>query len=146
MEGVRFLVEDINVDVEVRNNNGQTAFDVALWQANLDVVKFLAKHTHFTEDSVISLLFDMVGLSEDFSPYLKCIEHLVQTKKIDINKPNRDGHSALSVACLYGKIELVKFLVLQCKAEIDYYIFYQAAFNHYNEVVCFLKSQGKTSR
>lgn len=86
-----------NVDLEIEDECGQTALNIAARNGHLEVVELLLKFR-----------------------YTACVEdRVVENHMINVNHADRDGWTALRSAAWGGHTEIVKLLIKHPKCQID---------------------------
>ena len=109
-EIIKILVSAANVNPNVVNDYGYTAFDLAIMNGHLEIVKILAP---FTENVNFSQSKQADGytpiLEAAFHGYIDIIKYLTSLTK-NVNVPDDIGRTPLDVAKQHGHDEVVRFL------------------------------------
>jgi len=124
LDAVRYLVEDCSATVDARAKNGVTPFQLAVWQNNLEICKYLV-HDQGVDPTQLNDFscgaVHWIGLcpsrSEDNNdgiPLLPMVKWLKQFPGIDFTLRQRQGHSPLHKAAWGGHIALISWLRDEC--------------------------------
>ena len=109
---VKYLTSLSSVDVNIKDDMGNTPLNVACRYCQLDIIKFL-------------LCLPLVDLNIRIPSYmysdllhkacrygeLQVVKSLVSLPSLDVNIKNTGGYSPLHTACHYGQLDIIKFLM-----------------------------------
>ena len=155
IEGAKKAIEE-GIDIHSTNKHKQTALHLSLYHKHFQFAYFLINNTNidieatdnFGNSPVMRLLtfpdindknFAKSVLTEEI---FKFAIYLIETKKVDIKKMNRRGHSLLFCCIFNGQYKLAKYLIekndvssrkypfaselnfaIKCKADEDFLIY-----------------------
>mmetsp|Transcript_23485 Transcript_23485/g.58779 ORF Transcript_23485/g.58779 Transcript_23485/m.58779 type:complete len:548 (-) Transcript_23485:213-1856(-) len=114
---VRYLLERLKLDVNVRDKNGWTPLHSACKAGQLDITDYLlsfgADGAVTTSDSDTPLHYFARCSDRDCNPHLyqSTLERLVKVNNVLINLQNKHGETALHSACLQGRKKCVEYLI-----------------------------------
>ena len=118
LEGVRSLLEtvEVNTPLNVWGWGQVTASGLACCHAQPRVLALLVSEGGHCDGEGFMLL---AAAKEDTCDLVKCAEMLLSLEKEDLNKVQRQGMTALMLACRSGKRQLVEWMV-QHGAKVDW--------------------------
>lgn len=119
LDVVKMLIEEYNADVFFKAKHGVTPFQLAVWQNQLEVCKYLVnKCGVIVKDEVNDFgcsvvhwcgIVPMSRLSNDDS-ILELFDWIISHEGIDIHAKQNQGHTILHKASWGGHFHLVKYL------------------------------------
>jgi ankyrin repeat protein len=117
-EVIPFLLNQINIDVNIRNNEGNSALHYAVKSGNLSISQALLNHLQIDinvkNNKGKSALHIAVAQGN-----LAMVKILLQRTHIDVNARNNQGESALEVAVQAGDLLMVNVLLQQPGIDIN---------------------------
>ena len=145
---IKFLIEECDADIEAENNEGFTPLLIAAANGYLYVVKYLIIEKKANVKAITKSGFsiiDLVKMNEQeniykylteklkFSPVigglvltqaakinnLNLLKKLYEKEKLDPNKANNKGLTAICFAALNGNIEMLQYLIEECKVDTN---------------------------
>ncbi|KAF4517990.1 hypothetical protein B566_EDAN008826, partial [Ephemera danica] len=92
-----------------QNNDGQTSLHVACWEGKIEAAEFLVRHDcSVTErDGCGNTVFHYASYKDQ----IQILDLLLQQHNSLLNIKDKDGNTTLHVACLFGKINVVLYLL-----------------------------------
>ena len=115
---VRYLVEECLCDPDARTFDGETPYMYAVWQGRMDIVLYLVDTCHVDVHTVnrwgCNALFKAARMDGDESS-LDMLVYLIEEKKLDERQINASGHSLLHKAAIYGREDVIDYLVASGK-------------------------------
>ena len=120
LTSVQYLVEQLHVDPNTKDENGNTPAMVAALNTNLEIIKYLNEvcHADFDEKAEKSG-YNPIILAAIFSNNIDIIKYLYETCHVDVEVKDRNGHSPLHYASARNHLEVVKYLCETCQANVE---------------------------
>jgi len=97
------------IDINQANPKGFTPFILAVYNNNIDAVKFLLKNGAKTDAQDLSGNTALMGAT--FKGYVEMTNLLVNEGKANVNQLNSNGATALIFAATFGQVEIIKILL-----------------------------------
>ena len=102
---VQALLQRTDINVNVINEQGDTALELAAGIGNADIVQLLLRHRDVDPNLGVALLRAAAGGHFDI------VRSLLQTSRVNVNASDRYGRTALGMAASIGNREIVKILL-----------------------------------
>lgn len=117
MEMIEMLIKDYNPDINIKNLSDYTAFDMAIFSKNEEIIKLLLIYcdidVNCTDMLLENILMDFVKLN-----LTKSVEFILNEID-DINTQNLFGESALMLAVYSKNIEIFKLLLTRNDIDVN---------------------------
>ena len=109
-EVVKYLIDKCNCDPHQQSVQGETPLYLACLGGHYEIVTYLIHTCHCDPTT---------GLT-DMPSYLDIVQYPVSLPSIDVNMKDGDGYAPLHIACLYGHLDIIKYLVYTLADRCEY--------------------------
>ena len=120
-EIVKYLLENhADIDVDLLNDDGDSAVSIACERENLEIVNCLLLKSRVDVNVRYGGSQNTLLLKASEGRNLKIVKYLLENHvDIDVNLLNNYGDSAVSIACEKGHLEIVKYLLPKSRVDIN---------------------------
>ena len=114
---VRYLAEECSVDANSEDKEGNTPIILAAQEGHLAVVEYLITQGL---DPLQKNSFGVIPADAAVvAGHLSVVKYLKERGYCNFYSANKQGLMAIHLACTKGKIDIVKYLVEECKVDIE---------------------------
>lgn len=138
---VKYLIENLSMNMEIKDNLGNTPLHKAALSNHLSVVKYLFEHhakAETTDNEGSTPLHEAA-----WAGHLEVVKYLIDVCGVNINAKDNDGASPLYMAVLYKQMKVIEYLVGTGKAEITKDIIEEADSGDDKAIASFLHEHTK---
>ena len=107
---IKYLIEKNQINVNARDNNGNTILHLFAENENIEMAKYLIEEKEMDvneknkdEDTVLHI-FTKRG-------NIEMAKYLIEEKEMDVNEKNKDGDTILRIFAKKGNVEMAKYLI-----------------------------------
>jgi ankyrin repeat protein len=126
-ENIYFLRQCINdgIDVETKNDGGETALLVAVRRNNLDKVQYLIKECNANVEATNKIGYTALHvnctITESWyrNKSLEMLQYLTKECKVNVEALTKKGRTALHLASNSNSLEKVLYLIKECNVNIE---------------------------
>lgn len=109
-------------NVHCESTNGYNALGWACFEGHLHIVKYLIEECgadpHRADRRGRTPIIDAVSTPCDGICNIDVVRYLIVDKNVDVNHQTNEGFSALTIACRDGRLDVVRLLVEEGKANV----------------------------
>jgi ankyrin repeat protein len=109
---------DAGADVNIKNDNGDTALMCAAYNGKLDVVKYLAGNPR-VDISAKNNYGNTALMMAARNGKLDVVKYLAEDPRVDIKAKSNYGNTALMMAARDGKLDVVKYLAEDQRVDVN---------------------------
>ena len=116
LDVIKYLVEELHVDVAAKSSNGWTPLHLASERGHLDIVQYFVQDCHIDTSIKDNDGWTALHLASG-QGHLEVVRCLVQDGRVDVTARDNDGWTALHLASGKGHLDIVQFFVQDCRVD-----------------------------